>query len=188
VTEMTAETRAFFAREDVRAYVAAVRAVAPDARFGMHIGNNCVQYWSSVRNGGGSPDMADLAVELIAGGHRGKLNVTYEDALREGRALIEEAELFGVDRYNGANQLTGLRVPAKKEPLPISKASLACIPRCDCGAEIFIQGPVKCGDCRAEKHKAIVRADLDRRISAAKVETPAGDVGPWSAEDAEYEL
>jgi hypothetical protein len=78
--------------------------------------------------------------------------------------------------------------------LPITVAPPS-IRVCACGAEIRepAEGwkfgfPFKfCGDCRAEKHKAIIREGLDARILAAKVETPRA-AWDWDERDAEYEL
>lgn len=55
---------------------------------------------------------------------------------------------------------------------------------CPCGAQLFVEGFDKCGDCRRETKLGILRQSLDRRIALAKDEAdPEGYV--WSRPGAE---
>jgi hypothetical protein len=94
---MTAETRAFFAREDVRAGVAEIRAQVSDAQFAI-TGSGAyaaVSVYSPTLNRGcyWSPSLgADNALKHLTGGRDSGWHAREDcaTALREGRALIEE--------------------------------------------------------------------------------------------------
>ena len=176
---MTAETRAFFAREEITLAVARRRATHTDARFWFEPGWSCGYsksanlYWQD----GYGPEWTTTAENC---------DDHYARALRSGRAYLPEQTLGG---SADPAKLHGETTRAAEQPSTARPVCALC-PQ-ELGGQEFRQ-PVDglwqlvCGDCMAVAEKfGDHLGPLDRLEQQPEDE---GDVGPWSCEDAEYVL
>jgi hypothetical protein len=120
---MSAETRAFFAREDVRAGVAEIRAQVSDAQFAI-TGSGAyaaVSVYSPTLNRGcyWSPSLgADNALKYLTGGRDSGWHAREDCAagIREGRALADEnGEPIGGVKSLGAATVMPLTVSSNEQ-------------------------------------------------------------------------
>jgi hypothetical protein len=167
---MTNATREFFARPAVRELLLQLRAEFPGVQAAMTrdgralfslptLGRYCVsEYIIIVRS--------YLSGENTICHGRAE---QWVDAVRESRVLVDDQEFEEVE---------------EPDPPPVAR------PKCACGQELnelmIVLCLDLCADCRAERQKSIVRADLDRRIAVAKDQVdPVAAWKAWSTPGAE---
>jgi hypothetical protein len=193
---LSPEAAEFFAQGDVVARIAAVRAEFPDVRVVRFVGLNgeaCPMFVLE-RRYACSWGFCGVASTLSVL-HRGGLQSDRDDwldAIREGRALLGDAAQQTPAGGSGGStredeQAAG--VTSAEEALRTSEPPR---PVCACGQTIWGYGPGSpkwCGDCYRSRYTGKHElGNIDARIAAARIEVPYGDVGPWDARDAEYEL
>jgi hypothetical protein len=91
---------------------------------------------------------------------------------RRCRPAQAQGGIMGIIKENAlkAGRFYASSLPPTKiiEPQFTQPAAVPMIPPCACGAAIFVNGPVKCGDCRAVSAKKLTLESLDRRIAAVQ--------------------
>jgi hypothetical protein len=182
---MSAETRAFFAREDVRAGVAEIRAQVSDAQFAI-TGSGAyaaVSVYSPTLNRGcyWSPSLgADNALKYLTGGRDSGWHAREDCAagIREGRALADEnGEPIGGVKSLGAATVMPLTVSSNEQAEELfGKGSTLSKPFAEkCAEKVAKPDPYA---AHREGEQGVVNAMRD--INAQFVSRFTADIAPRS--------
>lgn len=142
-----------------------------------------MSYWDAWLNQAYPGIVSPIAQQVYADQARANQQAAAQQAYQQG--------LWGMDPATDA--LREIHEVSERVNAAWKKLAAPVHYLCVCGQTAWGHVPNQltravCGDCQAAHCKDLDLRDIDTRIAAVIVEPAYGDVGPWDARDAEYEL